>query len=158
MKIRTMAAGDVDRVVAIAESLAQAPRWPREVYEIAVVPQSRPRRIAVVAEAESGEVAGFAIASAVPPEAELETMGVAPDWQGRGIGKSLLEEVSQIAAGMGVKKVMLEVRVSNGPARRLYRSQGFVEAGRRAGYYADPKEDAIVMCAIAGEASDRCAC
>lgn len=156
MKIRTMVASDVDRVVTIAEGLAQAPRWPREVYEIAVVPQSRPRRIAVVAEAESGEVSGFAIASAVPPEAELETMGVAPDQQGRGIGKKLLEEVRQMAAGMGVKKVLLEVRVSNGPARRLYRSQGFMETGRRPGYYADPKEDAIVMCALVGGAGEAC--
>jgi ribosomal protein S18 acetylase RimI-like enzyme len=41
--------------------------------------------------------------------------------------------------------VLLEVRQSNRPARALYLSLGFIETGRRHGYYADPVEDAIQM-------------
>ena len=39
----------------------------------------------------------------------------------------------------------LEVRESNVPARRLYGKFGFSEAGRRRGFYSDPKEDALLL-------------
>ena len=39
----------------------------------------------------------------------------------------------------------LEVRASNDPAIALYEKHGFVEVGRRRGYYEKPKEDAILM-------------
>jgi len=41
--------------------------------------------------------------------------------------------------------VYLEVRDSNDRARRLYRSSGFEEVGRRRRYYRRPVEDAIVL-------------
>ena len=39
----------------------------------------------------------------------------------------------------------LEVRRSNRAAVRLYEAHGFVEIGRRKGYYPAESEDAIVM-------------
>ena len=45
----------------------------------------------------------------------------------------------------GIEAVYLEVRDSNQRARRLYRSRGFEEVGRRRGYYRRPVEDAIVL-------------
>ncbi len=48
----------------------------------------------------------------------------------------------------GVTEVILEVRASNQPALGLYRRLGFVETGRRPGYYMDPPEpaeDAVLM-------------
>jgi ribosomal-protein-alanine N-acetyltransferase len=44
-----------------------------------------------------------------------------------------------------VREVLLEVRRSNVAAQGFYRSVGFVEEGRRPGYYADPIEDAVLM-------------
>jgi ribosomal-protein-alanine N-acetyltransferase len=41
--------------------------------------------------------------------------------------------------------VLLEVRASNAPALSLYRALGFEELYRRARYYADTGEDAVVM-------------
>jgi len=41
--------------------------------------------------------------------------------------------------------LVLEVRDSNKAARGFYGSFGFIEVGRRPGYYADPVEDAILM-------------
>jgi len=150
MNLRPMLLSDVDCVVAIADRLAEAPRWAREVYETAVRPGSAPRRVALVAEEESAYVIGFAIASVVLPEAELETMGVAHERQRQGIGRQLLDEMSRILDGLGVTKVTLEVRASNAAAQGLYRSRGFVPGGRRPSYYIDPKEDAIIMCAYPG--------
>jgi len=40
---------------------------------------------------------------------------------------------------------MLEVRASNDPARLLYEKLGFQQAGRRPGYYRNPREDALIL-------------
>lgn len=156
MTIRPMQALDVDQVMEIAESLVQAPRWARPAYETAIRPGTVPRRIALVAEeAQSGWVVGFAVASIVLPEAELETIGVATDRQRRGVGRRLLEQVCWVLGGLEVTKVNLEVRESNRAAQRLYESCGFVQTGHRPDYYADSKEDALIMSRTLGTKPDR---
>ncbi len=144
--VRPMTDADLDRVLAIASSLRQAPQWPRDVYEAALYPASTPRRIALVAEdAGSATVVGFAAAVVVPTEAELETIVVAAEFQRKGIGRRLWRELAEILRPQGVTKVLLEVRDSNLAAKQLYGSLGFAEAGRRVGYYTDPIEDAVTM-------------
>jgi [ribosomal protein S18]-alanine N-acetyltransferase len=149
--IRPMTAADLDEVLAISDGLKEAPQWSRAVYEGIVDPvdgaSGTRRRFAWVAcEAASGLVAGFAVASLVPPEGELETVGVASKYQRRGIGRRLVNEIGKNFRLLGVTKVLLEVRDSNLAARGLYRSLGFREMSRRYGYYADPIEDAVLMC------------
>jgi len=152
--IRAMLAADLDRVIAIADGLPQAPRWGREMYETAVRAGSAPRRIALVAEdEEAGTIIGFAVVSMVLPEAELETIGVAAGQQRRGVGRRLLDEIGRRIQSSGATRVILEVRKSNGAARALYRTSGFEETGLRPSYYADPKEDAIIMAKTLGEDS-----
>jgi [ribosomal protein S18]-alanine N-acetyltransferase len=54
-----------------------------------------------------------------------------------------------------LRKIFLEVRVSNAAAIALYRASGFVEIGRRRGYYQNTngREDALLMaCELIGEA------
>lgn len=145
VSIRPMGQGDVDRVMAIAENLAHAPRWTREAYESALNLASEPRRIALVAEEVGQTVIGFAISLLVGPEAELETICVAEDWQRRGAGQQLLNALLQALRRENVTKVLLEVRTSNWAAQQLYRSGGFEEYGKRVGYYIDPKEDAVLL-------------
>jgi ribosomal-protein-alanine N-acetyltransferase len=151
-KIRPMRRPDVDQVVALADILPQAPRWAREMYETALDPAGTPRRVALVAqktgpgdESGAGEVVGFAIGAAVAFEAELESIGVAPEWQRHGVGRTLLEALLRTLKELGVTKLTLEVRASNDAAQKLYRTLGFEDAGLRRGYYSDPKEDAVVM-------------
>jgi ribosomal-protein-alanine N-acetyltransferase len=50
-----------------------------------------------------------------------------------------------IARREGMAAATLEVRVSNQPARALYREFGFHEVGVRKRYYSDNKEDAVIM-------------
>jgi ribosomal-protein-alanine N-acetyltransferase len=146
VRIRAMVLADLDQVFALADSLAHAPRWAREVYEAGLTSGSAPRRMALVAEEPaSGAVAGFAVAAVVGPEAELESLAVAEKLQRRGIGRQLVDEIVGMLGQEGVTKVFLEVRESNRPAQRLYDALGFKTAGRRASYYPEPKEDAVVM-------------
>jgi ribosomal-protein-alanine N-acetyltransferase len=148
LRIRAMNLGDLDRVAAIAGSLATAPQWPREAYAMAIEGGGIPQRIALVAEVD-GEVLGFAVASVVQPQAEVESIAVAADAQGQGIGSALLtalvDAIRLASAPELIPELMLEVRASNLPAIRLYTRAGFCEAGRRRGYYAHPAEDAVLL-------------
>jgi [ribosomal protein S18]-alanine N-acetyltransferase len=92
-----------------------------------------------------GSVAGFAVASVLGPQAELEMIAVAADSQRGGVAcgifTTLVKELRSMCAG----ELLLEVRASNRPALEFYRSQGFEETGRRPRYYSDPVEDAVLM-------------
>jgi [ribosomal protein S18]-alanine N-acetyltransferase len=62
-----------------------------------------------------------------------------------GVAAALLSRVMSEAARFGIRRTMLEVRQSNGPARQLYEKFGFVVAGTRHNYYTNPVEDALVL-------------
>lgn len=145
MIIRRMRVEDVAQAVEIAASLPEAPHWPADVYARALSPEAVPRRIALVAEAPEARLAGFLMTVLIPPLAELESIGVAKGAQRQGVGGQLLTKLFEILGDQRITDVMLEVRESNLGARALYRSMGFGETGRRSGYYAEPKEDAILL-------------
>ena len=142
--IRRMTTADLDHVLAIAQSFPQAPQWPRPAYLTALNPESAPRRIALAA-AGPGSLFGFAVARLLPPQAELETIAVAPDSQRRGLGQFIFRALVTELKAAGVGELLLEVRVSNGAALDFYQAVGFIQTGLRPGYYADPKEDAVLM-------------
>jgi len=146
IRIRPMCAADVDEVLEIAARLTVAPHWPRSAYLRALDRELTPRRIALVATDPAGErVSGFVVAVLSPPEAELESIGVAADFQRGGVGRRLMDALASELGRAGIERLYLEVRRSNAAAAGFYRALGFVEAGVRAGYYTDPKEDAILM-------------
>jgi len=144
MQIRPMAEGDLDAVLAIAAALPTAPEWPRSAYAAAFEAGATPRRIALVAELERG-IAGFAVASVIAGEGEIELIAVVPGVQRQGIGNALLTELLGALAAAGALEVVLELRESNRAAAGLYARAGFSEVGRRRSYYRDPVEDAVLM-------------
>lgn len=107
-----------------------------------------------VDETEDGEIHGYAIIIIAAGEAELLNIGVRLDRQRNGLGRSMLQEMLDIAWSLHVSRVFLEVRPSNIAAISLYRSAGFCEIGRRRGYYRNDEgsEDAITMaCELIGK-------
>jgi len=141
-----MTPADLERVIEIARSLKEAPQWALSAYVAALNPEGSPRRIALVAEnAETGVVLGFAVASLVGSQAELETMAVAAEGQRRGVGRRLFAAMVEEMRLAAIGEVALEARASNLPARGFYRVLGFAEMGRRPRYYAEPEEDAVLM-------------
>jgi tRNA threonylcarbamoyladenosine biosynthesis protein TsaB len=144
--VRAMTVGDLDGVMAIAAAAHNGPVWRREDYEKALDANGQPRRIALVAEAlQSGAMAGFAVASVMAPEAELESIVTALAHQRQGVARELFSVLKSQLRRQGAREVILEVRAGNRAALGFYRFLGFGEEGRRPGYYADPVEDAILM-------------
>jgi [ribosomal protein S18]-alanine N-acetyltransferase len=77
-----------------------------------------------------------------PYEYEIHTIGVDSAFQGRGIGRQMLDRLLAIAAG---DPVFLEVRTDNDAAIALYESVGFVRVGIRKRYYRVSGADAYTM-------------
>jgi ribosomal-protein-alanine N-acetyltransferase len=86
---------------------------------------------------------GFLVATIIHPEAEILTLCVHPEHRRQGKAGLLLDLLAQ-----DVDSMFLEVAEDNVAALEMYRGQGFVETGRRTGYYARPggaKVDALTM-------------
>jgi ribosomal-protein-alanine N-acetyltransferase len=139
-----MTGQDVERVLAIAACLPQAPHWTALAYQTALDPEAALPRVALVAECEQVVVA-FAVASVTPPQAELESIAVAASTQRQGVARELLAALEEELLQRDVTEVLLEVRVSNQPALELYGAFGFEPTAVRARYYVDPVEDAVLM-------------
>lgn len=77
-------------------------------------------------------------------EGEVHTIGVDPDWQGKGVGKALLRALLARADEVRAP-VFLEVRTDNVPAISLYKAHGFEQIGLRRRYYHPSGADAYTM-------------
>jgi len=93
-------------------------------------------------------LAGFVLGRIAADEAEILSIGVAPEWQRRGIGRHMVEGLVRAARRAEVRRLFLEVAADNGAGNALYESLGFVPAGERKAYYqrADgTSADALVL-------------
>jgi len=142
MRIRRATAADIPRLMALEKDAATAAHWATQQYE-AVFSGEAPSRLVLVLEDQTG-VQGFIIGRALDKEWEIENIAIAEPIRRRGFGARLLGEFLDLVRSQGGNTVFLEVRESNSAARRLYQKRGFVERGRRQGYYHTPEEDAIV--------------
>lgn len=82
-----------------------------------------------------GELVGYASFSVITPDAELLRIGVAPEFRGQGFAAVALELVQQQLRLSGIERILLEVREGNEPAQKLYKNLGYINDGRRPGYY-----------------------
>lgn len=78
-------------------------------------------------------------------EAHITTIASRPDVRGLNVGELMLTALIDVAIGLAARWVTLEVRVSNGLARSLYKKYSFRSTGIRPRYYSDNHEDALVM-------------
>lgn len=99
----------------------------------------------LVAEDGAGEAVGYVGSHVVCGECYIDNVAVHPLCRGQGIALAVLTELIRRVREQDGAFLTLEVRESNTPARRLYGRLGFSEAGRRKGFYSDPKEDALLL-------------
>jgi ribosomal-protein-alanine N-acetyltransferase len=142
MILRTMRWWDIEPAVEIEHALFEHSPWSAEQFwsELALVPDTR---WYVVHDGDGG-IDAYAGLFSLPPEGEVQTIAVAADAQGRGLGRELLAALIDEARRRSCTTLMLEVLHDNLPAISLYESVGFEVFGRRRDYYG-PGAHAVLM-------------
>jgi ribosomal-protein-alanine N-acetyltransferase len=106
---------------------------------------NEPNTVSYQVQAAAGEMVGFAFVMINPDGAgHLTTIGVAPEHRRRGIGVMLLSHLEEALKAKGVSTIVLEVRVSNISAQRLYNSLGYSVVQHLTSYY-NNGEDGYLM-------------
>ncbi len=141
-RFRPMRYQDLGAVLAIEQRSFPTP-WSRGFFEKELVTPFARLTAAVEAEPLPALV-GYSCRWRVSDEIHLLNVAVHPERRGRGLGRSLVEDVLAEAEQLAARVVFLEVRTGNVVARRLYRRLGFRDLGVRRGYYG-LGQDAIVM-------------
>ena len=131
---------DLDQVMEIENDLISPP-WTREGFFTFLL---KDENMFFVVE-EKGRILGYCSMQTVLDEGDILNVAVTRDRQKEGIGYFLVDSMLMLAAARGIHIVHLEVRESNGSARRLYQRLGFKEDGFRKNYYTEPVENAVLM-------------
>jgi [ribosomal protein S18]-alanine N-acetyltransferase len=149
IQISQMTEHDLLDVVEIEETCGLS-RWGWDAYHAELAPEKN--SIMLVARVRSDEsslagerIKGFIATRLIAGELHINNVAVRQRYRRSGIAKRLLEMALRQAAEKGATKVFLEVRAGNAPAQALYARCGFKVTGRRACYYTQPLEDALVM-------------
>ncbi len=87
-------------------------------------------------------------------EAHITKFTVAPTYRRKGLGTLFMNYIFKQVKKEDVKKIILEVRERNYPARCLYEKMGFQTIGTRIGYYSRTRENAVVMVLILDDFTD----
>jgi ribosomal-protein-alanine N-acetyltransferase len=93
-------------------------------------------------------VLGYFVAMKGVDEVHLLNITVAPQQQGQGWGRVMLDALALWSRGQGAQWLWLEVRASNARAQRIYEHHGYRRVGERKAYYPAShgrREDAVVM-------------
>jgi [ribosomal protein S18]-alanine N-acetyltransferase len=137
-----MCEDDLARIVAIESRIYPFP-WSRGNF----IDSLRAGYSAWTLRNRNGDIVAYAVMMLSVDEAHLLNLSVALHEQRTGLGWRTLEWMADVARGYGARTMLLEVRPTNEPALRLYKSYGFERIGVRRGYYPATvgREDAIVM-------------
>lgn len=103
---------------------------------------ARPSSLPVL---EPSTIVGYIVARETAGELHINNVAVRAQYRRRGIGAALLNKILDEARTRQAKAAFLEVRSANRAAQALYEKSGFRAIARRANYYSDPPEDAVVM-------------
>lgn len=96
---------------------------------------------------DGDKVVGYFYAQNIVGEVSLLNIAVAKEGQNKGLGRQLLNFLTDYSEQLKAESIWLEVRESNSNAIYLYESVGYNEIDRRRNYYptSKGKEDAIIM-------------
>ena len=141
MQIRRLREEDAAEVAAIEAATFSEP-WSLESF---IKEANEKDHIYLVAEGDDGSILGYCGCWIVACEGQIYNVAVKESERGRGLGKKLMESLITECESRGVTAFTLEVRAGNEPAKALYHSLGFTDAGVRKNFYELPTEDAIIM-------------
>lgn len=132
METRLILPADLPALTALhAASFAEA-AWSSSQIDNSLL---LPTTLALAAADAADTVTGFILCQIVGGEAEVLTFCASPAQRRTGIGETLLRAALDGAKAKGAQRMLLEVAADNVAAYQLYQKTGFVDCGRRRGYY-----------------------
>ena len=140
--IRKMTERDVPAVSKIDQMSFSLP-WPEHSFRYEVS-ENRVARC-FVAETDDKRIAAMIVSWLIVDEMHIATIATHPDFRRLGIARQLLTAALIDGRDAGAQLAFLEVRAGNEAAQAKYRGFGFHATGKRARYYRDNGEDAILM-------------
>ncbi|MFE5807555.1 ribosomal protein S18-alanine N-acetyltransferase [Streptomyces sp. NBC_01232] len=145
--VREMRWWDIGPVLELEHELFPEDAWSAGMFwsELAHARGPQATRRYVVAEDAAGRLVGYAGLAAAGDLADVQTIAAARDQWGTGLGARLLTDLLRAATAFECAEVLLEVRVDNTRAQKLYERFGFEPIGFRRGYYQPGNVDALVM-------------
>ena len=144
MHYREATMEDAPRLSELEAALFAGDAWSAELVHSEL---AAPWTYYLVAEEAPVGIVGYAGVSVVAPgtPADIQTIGLLPEWRRRGIGRELLLQLSAEAVRRGATESLLEVRADNVGAQALYRELGYESIALRPRYYQPDDVDAIIM-------------
>ena len=142
MELRTLTLGDLTQVMALEHATFPNDAWCQESMA-SELSSATGYYIGLF----SPELVGYAGLATVPGSfsSDIQTIAVLDSYRGRGLGKQLLENLVSQAKKLGSEQILLEVRVDNESAIKLYQSFGFERIDVRKRYYQPDDVDALIM-------------
>jgi ribosomal-protein-alanine N-acetyltransferase len=134
-----MSAFDVPSALSILAESPEASMW----SEVSLL-ESASKGIAWAA-VLNGNVVGVLIGRIAADEFEILNLAVSKGNRRQGIATKLVRHAIDSAITEGARRSYLEVRASNAAGLALYARMGFQICGRRANYYGNPPEDAVLL-------------
>ncbi len=134
---------DLDDLLVIEQYSFPTP-WKRSMYE-SDIDANRHARFFVIESRDPAELVGYIGTWFIYDEAHIGTIATKQEYRGKRIAEQLIAYTAFQGIQEGIAYVVLEVRVSNDPAIRLYERLGFTQVGLRKRYYTDTGEDALLM-------------
>ncbi|MGW3912646.1 ribosomal protein S18-alanine N-acetyltransferase [Streptomyces sp. NPDC005070] len=137
---------DIDPVLELEKELFPVDAWSRGMFwsELAHARGAEATRRYLIA-SDGDAIVGYAGLAASGDLGDVQTIAVRQDQWGTGLGGRLLTELLRAASDFDCAEVMLECRVDNVRAQKLYERFGFEPIGFRRGYYQPGNIDALVM-------------
>jgi N6-L-threonylcarbamoyladenine synthase len=145
-QLRRATAADVDAIMALETAIFENDAWSTEMMARDVADPGCYYLVAFAPD-QPEHIVAYAGLQAAPrsPESDIQTIAVAEEARGGGLGRVLMLSLITEARKRGARETFLEVRADNPLAQHLYRSLGFEDLGVRRGYYQPDNVDAIVM-------------
>ena len=140
MNLQLASFGDLDKISTIEKETNKYP-WSLNNFKSSLEAGN-----SSIVLKDKKNILGYAFFSVIGTDSHLLNITISKNYQGRGHGKRILEQVLFQSKVLGATIIFLEVRESNYKAIDFYEKFGFKRDAIRYNYYdGNPREDALLM-------------
>jgi ribosomal-protein-alanine N-acetyltransferase len=131
---------DLPEVLAIETNSFKTP-WSETLFRNEIFKTISLARVVKI----NGKIVGYLCANVIIDEGHILNLAVHKEYRGLGIASFMISEALDIMKDDNCRSIVLEVRVSNEVARKMYEKFGFTLLATRKNYYVSPVEDALIL-------------